>query len=129
MTPMHLVAKKCEVDRLTELLLVCPESIRNANVNGETAVHITVRNDRCDELKILRGWMQRLRNNDALSIEIKVLNRVDREGNTALHVAAYKNSHQTCFYLSLNFYHMCLSGSSVIIGKVFKCLIYSLIRM
>ncbi|XP_019091916.1 PREDICTED: ankyrin repeat-containing protein At5g02620-like [Camelina sativa] len=94
MTPLHLVAKKGDVDLLTEFLLICPESIRDANVNGETALHITVMNDRYEDLKVIRGWMQRIRDNDALSTEIHVLNRRDREGNTALHLAAYKNSHQ-----------------------------------
>ncbi|KAL1223145.1 Ankyrin repeat-containing protein BDA1 [Cardamine amara subsp. amara] len=94
MTPLHLVVKKGDVDLLTEFLLVCPESIKDANVNGETALHIAVINDRYEELKILRGWLQRMRKSDASSTEIHVLNRRDREGNTALHLAAYKNNHQ-----------------------------------
>ncbi|ESQ43005.1 hypothetical protein EUTSA_v10013813mg [Eutrema salsugineum] len=94
MTPLHLVAKKGDVDLLTEFLLVCPESIGDANVNGETALHIVVMNDRYEELKVLRGWMQRMRKSDASSTEIHVLNKRDREGNTALHLAAYKNDHQ-----------------------------------
>ncbi|CAH8363446.1 unnamed protein product [Eruca vesicaria subsp. sativa] len=94
MTPWHLVAKKGDVDLLTEFLLACPECIKDANVNGETALHIAVINDRYQELKVLRGWMQRMRKSDASSTEIHVLNKRDREGNTALHLAAYKNNHQ-----------------------------------
>ncbi|KFK27071.1 hypothetical protein AALP_AA8G330500 [Arabis alpina] len=81
-------------DLLTEFLLVCPESIRDANVKGETALHVTVANNRYEELKVLRGWMQRMRKIDASSTEIQVLNKRDREGNTALHLAASKNNHQ-----------------------------------
>ncbi|RID69241.1 hypothetical protein BRARA_C01342 [Brassica rapa] len=94
MTPLHLVAKSGDVDLLTEFLLACPECIRDANVNGETALHIAVTNDRYEELKVLRGWMQRIRKSDASTTEIQVLNKRDREGNTALHLAAYKNNHQ-----------------------------------
>ncbi|KAG5374937.1 hypothetical protein IGI04_039533 [Brassica rapa subsp. trilocularis] len=90
-TPLHLVAEKGDADLLTEFLFVCPESIRDANVNGETALHITVKNDRHEELEVLRGWMQRMLISDALSTEKHVLNTRDRDGNTALHLAAYKN--------------------------------------
>ncbi|CAH2079402.1 unnamed protein product, partial [Thlaspi arvense] len=120
MTPLHLVVQKGDVDLLTEFLLVCPESIRDANVKGETALHITVMNDRYEELKVLRGWLQRLRKADASSTESHVLNRCDRQGNTALHLAAYKNNHQACSCLSLYFYPRCLSGGSVIIANLFK---------
>ncbi|KAL0734712.1 hypothetical protein Bca4012_010922 [Brassica carinata] len=91
-TPLHLVAEKGDAELLTEFLFVCPESIRDANVNGETALHITVKNHRHEELEVLRGWMQRMRISDALSIEKHVLNTRDRDGNTALHLAAYKIS-------------------------------------
>ncbi|KAJ4868764.1 Ankyrin repeat family protein [Raphanus sativus] len=100
MTPLHLVAESGDVDLLTEFLLACPECIRDANVNGETALHIAVINNRYEELKVLRGWMQRIRKSDASTTEIQVLNKRDREGNTALHLAAYKNNHQACSYLS-----------------------------
>ncbi|VVB15945.1 unnamed protein product [Arabis nemorensis] len=82
-------------DLLTEFLLLCPDSIRDVNVNGETALHITVINDRYEELKVLRGWLQLMRNNHASSTENHVLNKRDRQGNTALHLAAYKNNHQS----------------------------------
>ncbi|ESQ43006.1 hypothetical protein EUTSA_v10013583mg [Eutrema salsugineum] len=94
MTPLHLVAKKGDVNLLTEFLLACPESIRDANVNGETALHIVVMNKKYEELKVLTGWMQRMRESDALSTETHVLNKCDREGNTALHLAAYENNHK-----------------------------------
>ncbi|KAH0859480.1 hypothetical protein HID58_087741, partial [Brassica napus] len=99
-TPLHLVAEKGHVDLLTEFLFVCPESIRDANVNGETALHITVKNDRHEELEVLRGWMQRMLISDALSTEKHVLNTRDRDGNTALHLAAYKNDIRACSYPS-----------------------------
>lgn len=96
MTPLHLVVKNGDVNLLTEFLLACPESIRDTNVNGETALHIAVLNDREEELKVLTGWIQRLHKSDAISTEIRVLNRQDRDGNTTLHLAAYKNNHKAC---------------------------------
>lgn len=99
MTPLHHVVTIGDLDLLAEFLVICPESIRDTNVNGETAFHITVMNDKYEELKILRGWMQRLHNSDSSSTENYVLNKRNREGNTALHLAAYKNNHQACSYL------------------------------
>ncbi|CAH2070045.1 unnamed protein product [Thlaspi arvense] len=91
MTALHLVAKKGGVDLLTEFLQACPQGIRDANVNGETALHIAVLNKKYEELKVLTGWLQRRRKSDAASTEVYVLDRRDREGDTALHVAAYQN--------------------------------------
>ncbi|KAG7612990.1 Ankyrin repeat-containing domain [Arabidopsis suecica] len=93
MTPLHLVVKKGDANLLTEFLLACPESIKDTNVNGETALHIAVMNDRYEELKVLTGWIHRLHKSDAASTEIHVLNKRDRDGNTILHLAAYKNNH------------------------------------
>ncbi|KAJ4875587.1 Ankyrin repeat family protein [Raphanus sativus] len=94
MTPLHRVVQIGDVDLLTEFLMVCPESLRDANANGETAIHLSVMNEKYEELKVLGGWMQRMRKRDASSTEVHVMNRRDREGNTALHVAAHKNNHQ-----------------------------------
>ncbi|KAG7537932.1 Ankyrin repeat [Arabidopsis suecica] len=94
MTPLHLVARNGDVELLTEFLLACPESITDANVNGETALHITVIYDRFEELKLLTGWMQKRRNSVGAFTEIHVLNRRDRNGDTALHLAADRNNHK-----------------------------------
>ncbi|VVB08735.1 unnamed protein product [Arabis nemorensis] len=90
-TPFHLVVKRGETDLMTEFLLACPSCIRDANVSGETALHMAVLNDRYEELEVLLGWVQRLRQSDAESLEMQFLNRRDRDGNTALHIAAYQN--------------------------------------
>jgi len=76
---------------MTEFLLACPGCIKDANVNGETALHIAVSNDRYEELEVLLGWVQRLRQTDAESLEMQFLNKRDQDGNTALHIAAYQN--------------------------------------
>ncbi|CAH2070958.1 unnamed protein product [Thlaspi arvense] len=90
-TPFHQVVRRGETDLMTEFLLACPGCIRDANVNGETALHMAVLNDRYEELEILLGWVQRLRQREAESLEMQFLNKRDQDGNTALHVAAYQN--------------------------------------
>ncbi|CAA7049204.1 unnamed protein product [Microthlaspi erraticum] len=94
MTALHLVAKEGDVDLLTEFLQACPESIRDANANGETALHIAVMNKKYEELQVLTGWMQRRRKSDDGYNEDHVMNKRDRKGNTALHLAAYENDHK-----------------------------------
>ncbi|XP_010538856.1 PREDICTED: ankyrin repeat-containing protein NPR4-like [Tarenaya hassleriana] len=94
MTPLHHVVRRGGADLVTEFLLACPECIRDVNTKSETALHIAVLNDRFEELQALTGWVQRMRQKDAASVEIQVLNRRDRDGNTALHLAAYHNKQQ-----------------------------------
>ncbi|KAG2311134.1 hypothetical protein Bca52824_022691 [Brassica carinata] len=85
-TPFHQVVRRGETDLMTEFLLACPGCIRDANVNGETALHIAVLNDRYEELEVLLGWVQRLRQEDAESLEMQFVNKRDQDGNTALHL-------------------------------------------
>lgn len=101
MTPLHHVVTIGDLDLLAEFLVLCPESIRDTNINGETAFHITVMNDKYEELKILRGWMQRLHNTDSSSTENCVLNKPNREGNTRIITRHVRT-------LYLYFYHSCL---------------------
>ncbi|XP_019087311.1 PREDICTED: ankyrin repeat, PH and SEC7 domain containing protein secG-like [Camelina sativa] len=93
-TPLHLVVEKGGVNLLTEFIMAFPKSILDVNVSGETALHMAVLNGRYEEIKVLTGWIERMRQREAASMEKDILNRKDREGNTALHVAAYQNKHQ-----------------------------------
>ncbi|EOA22013.1 hypothetical protein CARUB_v10002536mg [Capsella rubella] len=88
-TPFHMLVRRGEIDLMTEFLLACPACVKDVNVNGETALHIAVLNDRYEELEVLVGWVQRLRHMDAESLETQVLNRRDENGNTVLHIATY----------------------------------------
>ncbi|CAN6867886.1 unnamed protein product [Brassica oleracea] len=90
-TPFHMLVRRGELDLMTEFLLACPRCVKDVNVNGETPLHIAVMNDRYEELEVLVGWVQRLRQIDAELLEMQVLNRCDQNGNTALHIAAYQD--------------------------------------
>ncbi|BAB09340.1 ankyrin-repeat-containing protein-like [Arabidopsis thaliana] len=106
LSPLHLAVENDQVELALELvkvdpslvrirgrgdfLLACPESIKDVNVNGETILHITIMNDKYEQLKVLTGWMQKMRDSDDVFID--VLNRRDRGGNTVLHLAAYENN-------------------------------------
>ncbi|KAF2611895.1 hypothetical protein F2Q70_00007459 [Brassica cretica] len=59
MTPLLLAVSKKKIDLISEFFLVCPKSIVDANVNGENALHIAVKNNEPREglivLKVLMG--------------------------------------------------------------------------
>lgn len=90
-TPFHMIVKRGETDLMTEFLLACPTCVKDVNVNGETALHIAVINEKYEELEVLVRWLQRLRHTYAETLEMQVLNRRDQNGNTALHIATYQN--------------------------------------
>ncbi|XP_010453686.1 PREDICTED: ankyrin repeat-containing protein At2g01680-like [Camelina sativa] len=98
MTPLLVAVSKKKTDLISEFFLVCPKSIVDANVNGENALHIAVNNYDQREglivLKVLMGWILRLCQKDAESIETRVINRRDKDGHSPLHLAAYENNLQ-----------------------------------
>ncbi|CAH8382351.1 unnamed protein product [Eruca vesicaria subsp. sativa] len=95
MTPFHvLVVRGRNVDLVAECLLVSPECILDMSVNGQTALHLAVVNDRFEALQVLTGWIQRTSQRNAFTTEKGFLNKTDFSHNTALHLAAYKNDLQ-----------------------------------
>ncbi|KAF2546278.1 hypothetical protein F2Q70_00019926 [Brassica cretica] len=93
-TLFHLLVLRANVDLVVECLITSPECIKDVSVNGQNALHLAVVNERFEVLQVLTGWIQRMSQKNARSIEYSVLNKKDLTGNTPLHRAAYKNDHQ-----------------------------------
>lgn len=81
-TPLHCAAEVDDTaDLLAEFLYICPKSIEDLTNDGETAVHIAVKQSNLRGLKVLLGWMKETGNKHISGWE-------DENGNTVLHLAA-----------------------------------------
>ncbi|KAH0921499.1 hypothetical protein HID58_021517 [Brassica napus] len=72
-TPFHLLALKGNADLVARSLRKSPECIQDESVDRQNALHLAVMHDRFDVLQVLTGWIQRMSQRDADSIESRVL--------------------------------------------------------
>ena len=103
-TPFLSLVLRGNADLVAECLLASPECIHDESVDRWNAMHLAVVHDRFEVLQVLTGWIQRMSQREAESIEERVLNKVDTDANTPLHHAAYKNDRQACFLFLLQFF-------------------------
>ncbi|XVF83538.1 hypothetical protein PTKIN_Ptkin16aG0497100 [Pterospermum kingtungense] len=98
LSPIHLALEKGHKELVLNLIeyakdLVrvkgkkedCPEPIRDVTTENQSALHIAVRNNKEEALKILCNM---LRKTDCCQ---DVVNQTERNGDTALHIAARDN--------------------------------------
>ncbi|CAH8353868.1 unnamed protein product [Eruca vesicaria subsp. sativa] len=93
-TPFLLLVSRGNLELVTPCLRQSPECIEDESVDFQNALHLAVINDKIEVLQVLTGWIQRMSQRNANSIENRVLNGLDLTHNTPLHLAAYKNDHQ-----------------------------------
>ncbi|XVE69102.1 hypothetical protein DITRI_Ditri09bG0123600 [Diplodiscus trichospermus] len=94
MTPLHQAAAAGDLDLLAEFLLACPESIKEVNNRGETALHIAARGNIFGAFQILVHWLRRNSHKDGDVWQDEILNSKDNEGNTLMHLGAMNNNPQ-----------------------------------
>ncbi|XVF83550.1 hypothetical protein PTKIN_Ptkin16aG0498100 [Pterospermum kingtungense] len=88
-TPLHYVISREEKPELLPRFLEdCPDSIRDLTTENQTVLHLAVMNNNLEALKIL---CKMLRKTDHCQ---DVVNQKDRNGDTALHIAALYNHHE-----------------------------------
>ncbi|KAL8035980.1 hypothetical protein ABFX02_12G129600 [Erythranthe guttata] len=89
-TPLHVAAIKGRAEVLAELVRVKPESTRDRTDRGETGLHLSVKWNRVDAVKLL---------GEEIGEDSEVLNWKDCEGNSALHIAVTKKHVEIIKYL------------------------------
>ena len=99
MTPLHYAAIKGRAEVISAMLSDCPDCIVDETVRKENALHLAVKNNRFEAIKLLGDWIKGM-NKEYL------LNMKDEQGNTVLHLASWKkqreviNSSHVCFLFS-----------------------------
>ncbi|XVF31027.1 hypothetical protein REPUB_Repub16aG0110000 [Reevesia pubescens] len=92
-TPLHYVAREGNVYLLSHFLDHCPNCILDLSIRKESALHIAVQNNRLEAFKTILQWIQKTLEDNQFQ-KRKILNLQDKDGNTALHIAASNNQPQ-----------------------------------
>ncbi|KAI3845079.1 hypothetical protein MKX03_021567 [Papaver bracteatum] len=79
-TPLHYATVKGRIGVINELISCCEESFEDVTIRDETALHLAVKNNQFEALKIMVDMLRRLNKGG-------ILNKKDQEGNTVLHLA------------------------------------------
>ncbi|XP_044477635.1 ankyrin repeat-containing protein BDA1-like [Mangifera indica] len=83
-TPLHYAAQVDDESNLADFLYVCPSSMEDLTVKGETAVHVALKKGSLKAFKVLLGFRR-------CFDKERILNWEDEEGNNALHTAVSVN--------------------------------------
>ncbi|XP_042505546.1 ankyrin repeat-containing protein BDA1-like [Macadamia integrifolia] len=85
--PLHYAAMKGRLDVIRELVLACPESAGEGTVQGETALHLALKNNQLEGFGVLVEMLKKVKKDS-------FLNKKDELGNTILHLAASRKQRQ-----------------------------------
>ncbi|KAF4395206.1 hypothetical protein F8388_001593 [Cannabis sativa] len=91
---LHFAAMKGQVSVLRELVSACPESLSDVTVGEESVLHLAVKNNQFEAVRVLIEELRKLG-------KMEIVNWKDIEGNTVLHLATFHKQHQAS---SLYFY-------------------------
>ncbi|KAK8523583.1 hypothetical protein V6N13_113528 [Hibiscus sabdariffa] len=103
-TVLHFVACDGNVDLLSWFLEICPDSIFDLTSRRQSALHIAAENNRFEAFKATVQWIQRLVGDNNRLLKREILNLQDKDGNTALHLAAANNQPQKMGRRGMNFF-------------------------
>ncbi|KAI3969373.1 hypothetical protein MKX01_019934 [Papaver californicum] len=105
-TPLHYATVKGRLGVINQLISCCEESFEDVTIRDETALHLAVKNNQFEALRIMVDTLRRLNKGE-------ILNKKDQEGNTVLHLAASPKQREaielllkkapTCTPLEVNF--------------------------
>ncbi|XP_059441851.1 uncharacterized protein LOC132174175 [Corylus avellana] len=98
-TLLHYAAQTGNIYLLAEFQKVCPMSIKDVTIRGETALHIALNYNQLEAFELLIRWLQQTTFEDSALWEKKLLNWKDEEGKTVLHIAAMKTLPQVVRWL------------------------------
>ncbi|KAK2653396.1 hypothetical protein Ddye_013252 [Dipteronia dyeriana] len=83
MIPLHVAVVKGHTVVIKKLVFLCPESLKKVTSKQETFFHLALKNSHIGVFQVLVDEIKKLN-------EGHLLNKKDDEGNTVLHIAAFK---------------------------------------
>ncbi|XP_074300268.1 ankyrin repeat-containing protein BDA1-like [Silene latifolia] len=86
-TPLHFAVSKGRVDVIQEVLANCGDSMEVVTVQGETALHLAVKNYQVKSFRVMMDWVRHTNKEH-------IVNMKDDHGNTILHLAVWKKQRQ-----------------------------------
>lgn len=95
-TALHCVAEQGNIHLLAQFLQDCPACIEDLTIRNETALHIAAQNNISEAVEIIARWLRRSHIYGKVSRK-HLLDMKDRDGNTALHIAAYNTQPQVYY--------------------------------
>lgn len=78
---------KGRVDIVKELVCACPQSVKEVTICGETVLHVAVKSNQAEAVKVLLEEIKKL---DMMEI----VNWKDKDGNTIMHLATLRKQHE-----------------------------------
>ncbi|CAL4896673.1 unnamed protein product [Urochloa decumbens] len=91
-SPLHIATHYGSTEAITTLLRCCPDVAEMVDNNGHNALHTSVISGRTHALRITLCLLRRVRPKE-------ILNQVDKNGNTPLHLAASMSRIQSALLL------------------------------
>ncbi|KAK3217657.1 hypothetical protein Dsin_011627 [Dipteronia sinensis] len=83
MIPLHVAVVKGQSVLVRKLVSLCPESLKKVTSKQETVFHLALKNSQSGVFQVLVDEIKKLNQGN-------LLNKKDDEGNTVLHIAAFK---------------------------------------
>ncbi|KAK0590111.1 hypothetical protein LWI29_022855 [Acer saccharum] len=89
-TPLHYAAINGNLHVVRELIFCCPVSAKETIFNGETLLHLVVKNN--NRYEVVISLLSLL---DEMDLINEIINYVDKDGNMILHLAVARKQQQT----------------------------------
>lgn len=87
LTPLHSAAMRGKANVTSEMLSAFPGCADDVNAEGETALHLAIRNNQFEVIRVLVKWLTDMK-------KVDILNMKDEKGNTVLHLATWRKQRQ-----------------------------------
>lgn len=94
--PLHYAVIKGRIQVIRELLSICPDSIVESTIRGETSLHLALKKNQFEAFIFLVDFLEK-------SNKMDVMNNKDNQGHTILHYAVERKQYEVASSLPSTF--------------------------